>query len=129
MSAFGGRADIDRRAAMSPNDPKRTSAPSGFALLSRYNEQPEHSGESMRRRAFFGFMGGATAWPYVARAQQTTPVIGYLGSTSMATNAPFVAAFRQALQENGYVEGQNVAIEFRWADLGGTNSSRAWRPI
>ena len=61
-------------------------------------------------------MGGATAWPYVARAQQTTPVIGYLGSTSMATNAPFVAAFRQALQENGYVEGQNVAIEFRWAD-------------
>jgi ABC-type uncharacterized transport system substrate-binding protein len=70
----------------------------------------------MRRRAFFGVLGGAAAWPYVAPAQQTMPVVGYLGSTSMATNAPFVAAFRQALQENGFVEGQNVTIEFRWAD-------------
>jgi putative ABC transport system substrate-binding protein len=44
------------------------------------------------------------------------PVIGYLNSTSMATNAPFVAAFKQGLKETGYIDGQNVAIEFRWAE-------------
>ena len=72
----------------------------------------------MRRRDFLGVLGGASAaWPLAAGAQQSAqPVIGYLGSTSMATSAPNVAAFRQALKENGYVEGQNVAIEFRWAD-------------
>jgi putative ABC transport system substrate-binding protein len=72
----------------------------------------------MRRRDFIaGITGSAAAWPLAAGAQQLAPpVIGYLGSTSMATSAPNVAAFRQALKENGYMEGQNVAIEFRWAD-------------
>ena len=62
-------------------------------------------------------LGGALSWPLVARAQQKTmPVIGYLGNGSPGPVASFVAAFRQGLSETGYVEGRNVAIEFRWAE-------------
>ena len=72
----------------------------------------------MRRREFVILIGSAAAvaWPIPTRAQQTTPVIGFLSSTSPKSYTHVVAAFREGLKEVGYVEGQSIAIEYRWAE-------------
>jgi putative tryptophan/tyrosine transport system substrate-binding protein len=71
----------------------------------------------MRRRQFITLIAGTAAWPLIAAAQQTPlPVLGFISGRSLSSDAHLVQAFRNGLQEAGYVEGRNVAIEFRWAE-------------
>jgi putative tryptophan/tyrosine transport system substrate-binding protein len=70
----------------------------------------------MRRRSFIGILGGAAVWPLAARAQQAMPVVGFLSGRSSAESQSLVAAFDKGLREAGFIEGQNAALQFQWAD-------------
>ena len=71
----------------------------------------------MRRREFIAMLSGVVTWPLAVRAQQPPmPVVGFFRSTPSAPFANLVTAFREGLNEAGFVEGQNVAIEYRWAN-------------
>jgi ABC-type uncharacterized transport system substrate-binding protein len=71
----------------------------------------------IQRREFITLLGGAAAWPVAARAQQpTVPTVGFLRVTSAAASRHLVAAFQQGLKQTGFIDGQNVGIEYRWGD-------------
>ncbi len=70
----------------------------------------------MKRREFITLLGGAASLPLTAHAQQPVPVVGYLGGSDSSGGNHFVEAFRSGLREMGFIEGQNVAIEYRWAE-------------
>ena len=75
------------------------------------------AGEAMRRREFITFVGSAAAWAHAARAEQSEmPIIGFLNSASPQPFANYVSGFRVGLKQTGYMDGQNVNIEFRWAE-------------
>src|SRR5713226_8248419 len=72
----------------------------------------------MKRREFITLLGSAAAWPVAAHAQQRRklPTIGFLGSSTPAAWAPWTAAFQQRLRELNWIDGRNIAIEYRWAE-------------
>lgn len=77
----------------------------------------------MKRREFIAIIGSAGLWPLAAFAQEPIPVVGFLNNATPEAYAPFVAAFKKGLAQAGYVDGQNVAIEYRWGHFAASQSS------
>jgi hypothetical protein len=101
---------------MSTYDPKRTRMPTTTSdMLLGHTMLVLSLGGQMRRREFIRLAVGAAAWPPVARAQSTMPTIGVLNSRAPGESSRLLEAFRQGLKERGFVEGQNVRIEYRFA--------------
>jgi putative ABC transport system substrate-binding protein len=84
---------------------------------------------ALRRREFIAGIGSAAAWPLTARTQQqAVPVIGFLNAAASGASSQQIAAFHDGLMVSGYVEGQNVSVEYRWAG-GQYDRHRHWRLI
>jgi putative ABC transport system substrate-binding protein len=85
----------------------------------------------MRRREFITLLGGAVVtWPFAARAQQPAlPVVGFIRDGSADASARLAAAFRKGLNDAGFVEGQNVTIEYHWLEGQYDRACRRWSPI
>jgi putative ABC transport system substrate-binding protein len=81
--------------------------------LFRYDGRLFGTGATMKRREFITLLGAAAAWPTVTHAQQERPVIGFLSASSEASVLPQVSEFRRGLSEAGFVEGQNITIEYQ----------------
>src|SRR5262249_49510747 len=121
------RADSQRRKAGRPADPTIDEVRAGdqrqhsegawtrnFANAAR----PRRPGDRVRRREFITLLGGAVAWPLAARAQQAgkPPTIGFLGQSTRSATSEWTTAFVQRLRELGWIDGRNVAIEYRWGE-------------
>src|SRR5215470_7619195 len=118
MSAFGTKRTVLRIIA-TQNDDRKPISPVAKPCCNRllFGVVPALV-KAMRRRDFIKAVAGSSvAWPLAARAQQSTmPVIGYLGLGSAQSDAFRVTGFRQGLKEAGFVEGQNLTVEYRWAE-------------